>query len=168
MSDGPLTVRAPAPRAGWRKGRLPRTLARVRFMATIDIAAPAQLIYEVYTEVERWPEWTASVTSVERLHQGPLRVGSRVRIKQPRLPTAVWEVTEVVTGRSFTWIARGPGIITTASHVVTPPGADGPIRVTASLQQTGPLGQLLGFLTKRLTNRYLQTEVRGLKARCEG
>jgi hypothetical protein len=80
------------------------------------------------------------VTSVERLDQGPLRVGSRARIKQPRLPTAVWEVTEVVTGRSFTWIARGPGIITTASHVVTPPEAAGSTRVTASLQQMGPLG----------------------------
>jgi uncharacterized membrane protein len=137
-------------------------------MATIDIAAPAQLVYEVYTDVERWPEWAASVTSVQRLDQGPLRVGSRARIKQPRLPTAMWEVTEVVTGRSFTWMARGPGIITTASHVVTPPEADGPARVTASLQQTGPLGQLLGLLTQRLTNRYMQTEVQGLKARCEG
>jgi hypothetical protein len=27
---------------------------------------------------------------------------------------------------------------------------------------------LLGFLTKQLTNRYLQTEVGGLKAHCEG
>ena len=36
-------------------------------------------------------------------------MGSRARIKQPRLPTTVWEVTEVVTGRSFTWIAGGPG-----------------------------------------------------------
>ena len=71
-------------------------------------------------------------------------------------------------GRSFSWIARGPGIITTATHVVTPAEADGPTGVTASLQQMGPLGQVLGFLTKRLTNRYLQTEVQGLKARCEG
>ena len=133
-----------------------------------DVAAPAQLLFEVYTDVERWPEWTASVTSVERLDQGPLRVGSRVRIEQPRLPSAMWEVTEVVAGESFTWIARGPGIITTASHVVTPRDGVGPTTVTASLQQAGPLGQLLGFLTKWLTNRYLQTEVRGLKARCEG
>ena len=126
-------------------GRLPRTLARVRFMATIDIAAPAQLVYEVYTDVERWPEWAASVTSVERLDQGPLRVGSRARIKQPRLPTTVWEVTEVVTGRSFSWIARSPGVITTASHVVTPPEADGPTRVTASLQQTGAARSVAGL-----------------------
>ena len=140
----------------------------MRFLATIEIAAPAQLVFDVYTDVVRWPEWAASVTSVDRLDQGPLRVGSRARIKQPRLPTTVWEVTEVVAGRSFSWIARGPGILTTASHVVTPPEADGPARVTASLQQTGPLGELLGFLTKGLTNRYMQTEVQGLKARCEG
>jgi uncharacterized membrane protein len=96
----------------------PRTVGCMRFEATIDVAAPAQLLFEVYTDVERWPEWTASVTSVERLDQGPLSVGSRARIKQPRLPAAVWEVTEVVAGHSFTWMARGPGIITTGSHVV--------------------------------------------------
>jgi uncharacterized membrane protein len=38
----------------------------MRFEATIDVAASAQLLFEVYTDVERWPEWTASVTSVER------------------------------------------------------------------------------------------------------
>ena len=48
----------------------PRTVGCVRFEATIDVAAPAQFLFEVYTDVERWPEWTASVTSVERLDQG--------------------------------------------------------------------------------------------------
>jgi uncharacterized membrane protein len=140
----------------------------MRFEATIGVAAPAQLVLEVYTDVQRWPEWTASVTSVARLDQGPLSVGSRARIKQPRLPVAVWEVTEVVPGHSFTWMARGPGIITTASHVVATPEGGGLVRVTASLEQAGLLGPLLGFLTKQLTNRYLQTELRGLKAHCEG
>jgi uncharacterized membrane protein len=119
----------------------------------MDVAAPAQLLFEVYTDVERWPEWTASVTSVERLDQGPLSVGSRARIKQPRLPAAVWEVTEVVAGHSFTWMARGPGIITTGSHVVATPADGRPVRVTASLEQAGLLVPLLGFLTKQLTNR---------------
>jgi hypothetical protein len=107
------------------------------------------------------------VTSVERLDDGPLRVGSRARVRQPRLPTAVWEVTELVPDRSFTWVARGPGIVTTGSHVVTPLDGDG-VKATAALEQAGPLGSLMGRLTKRLTNEYLETEVRALKARIEG
>lgn len=139
----------------------------MRFEATIGVAAPAERVFDVYSDVERWPDWTQSVTSVERLDQGPLRVGSRVRIKQPRFPVAVWEVIELVPGRSFTWVARGPGIVTTGSHVVAPEASGGLVNVTASLEQGGMLGPLLGLLTKRLTNRYLDIEVRGLKAHCE-
>ena len=138
----------------------------MRFEASIDIAAPAERVFAVYSDVERWPEWTRSVTSVERLDDGPLRVGSRARVRQPRLPTAVWEVTELVPDRSFTWVARGPGIVTTGSHVVTPLDGDG-VNATAALEQAGPLGSLMGRLTKRLTNEYLETEVRALKARFE-
>jgi uncharacterized membrane protein len=139
----------------------------MRFEASIDIAAPAEHVFAVYGDVERWPEWTQSVTSVERLDEGPLRVGSRARIRQPRLPVAVWEVTEVMPDRSFTWVARGPGVVTTGSHVVTPLDGDNRVKATASLEQAGLLGPLVGRLTKRLTNDYLGMEVRGLKARCE-
>ena len=139
----------------------------MRFEATIDVASPAERVFGVYSDVEHWPDWTGSVTSVERLDQGPLRVGSRARIKQPRLPVAVWEVTHLVPGQSFTWMARGPGIVTTGSHVIAPAASGDRVKVTASLEQTGVFGTLLGLLTKRITNRYLNMEVRGLKAHCE-
>jgi uncharacterized membrane protein len=139
----------------------------MRFEATTEVAATTQRVFDVYSDVEHWPEWTASVTSVERLDAGPLRVGSRARIKQPRLPTAVWEVTDLVPGTSFTWVARGPGVVTTGRHEVVPTGDADRVVVTAALEQAGPLGPLLGRLTRRLTNRYLQTELRGLKWHCE-
>lgn len=139
----------------------------MRFEASIDIAAPPERVFAVYSDVERWPEWTASVTSVERLDEGPLRVGSRARIRQPRLPVAVWEVTGLVPDRSFTWVARGPGIVTTGSHMVTPQEGGDQVTATASLEQAGLLGPLMGRLTKRLTDEYLETEVRSLKSRCE-
>jgi uncharacterized protein YndB with AHSA1/START domain len=139
----------------------------MRFEATIVIAAASKRVFDVYTDVEHWPDWTESVTRVERLDQGQLRVGSRARIRQPRLPVAEWEVTDFLPGQSFTWVARGPGIVTTGRHVIIPTSREGHVTVTASLEQTGPLGPLIGLLTKRLTDRYLQTEVRGLKARCE-
>jgi uncharacterized membrane protein len=137
----------------------------MRFEASIEVRAPAQQVFDVYSDVERWPEWTDSVTSVQRLDTGPLRVGSRARISQPRLPTAEWEVVELVPGQSFSWTARGPGIRTTGHHLIT--SGDGPVTVTAALEQAGPLGPVLGLMTKGLTERYLQMEVRGLKARCE-
>lgn len=139
----------------------------MRFEASIDISARAEHVFAVYSDVERWPEWTQSVTSVERLDEGPLRVGSRARIRQPRLPVAVWEVTDLVPDRSFAWVARGPGIVTTGSHVVTPLDGADRVKATAALEQAGLLGPLMGRLTRRLTNEYLETEVRGLKARCE-
>jgi len=123
-------------------------------------------VFDTYADVEHWPDWTESVTSVERLDEGPLRVGSRARIRQPRLPVATWQVTELVPGESFTWVARGPGIRTTGTHRVEQLG-EGRSRATAILEQAGPVGGLVGLLTKGLTERYLQTEVRGLKARCE-
>ena len=138
----------------------------MRFEASIEVEAPAQDVFDVYSDVERWPEWTDSVTSVQLLDPGRLRVGSRARIRQPRLPTAEWQVVDLVPGRSFSWTARGPGIRTTGRHLIT--GGDGPVTVTAALEQAGPLGPVLGLLTKRLTERYLDMEVRGLKARCEG
>jgi uncharacterized membrane protein len=139
----------------------------MRFEASIEVAAPASEVFAAYADVERWPSWTSSVTSVELLDPGPLRVGSRARVRQPKLPVAVWQVTALEPGREFTWQAQGPGVLTTGTHRVTPAGDDH-VTVTAILEQAGPLGAVVGLMTRRLTHRYLDTEVRGLKAYCEG
>ena len=133
--------------------------------STVTIAAPAQDVFDRYVDVQRWPAWSDTFTSVVRLEPGPLQVGSHARIKQPKLREAVWEVTEYTAGRSFTWVARFPGVVTTARHVVIPAG-DG-ATVTMSVEQSGPLGWLVGLLTKRLTARYLAVESAGLKRLCE-
>ena len=133
---------------------------------TVAIAAPPERVWEVLSDVEYWSEWTSTVTWVRRLDQGPLRTGSRAKIRQPRVPGTEYVVTELDPGRSFTWVATGPGVLTTARHDVEPlPG--GGTRVRLSVSQTGLLGSVMGRFYSGLTDRYLPNEANGLKARCE-
>ncbi len=103
----------------------------------IDVEAPVEQVWEVLREVERWPEWAPTVTSVRRLDDGPLSVGSRARVEQPRIPPSVYVVTELEPSRSFTWVATGPGVHTTARHQLEDLGPAG-TRVTLAVEQAGP------------------------------
>jgi uncharacterized protein YndB with AHSA1/START domain len=133
---------------------------------TVEIAAPPTRVWDVLSDVERWPQWTETVTSVRRSDQGPLRVGSRARISQPRIPETEYVVTALDPGRSFTWVASSPGVSTAAHHELEPV-ADTATRVRLSVTQSGWLGSVMGRFYRRLTERYLANEASGLKARCE-
>jgi hypothetical protein len=117
-------------------------------------------------DVERWPEWTTSVTRLERLDSGPFGLGSRVRIRQPKLKTMIWQVTEFDKGRSFTWEARSPGVHVIGRHEIRP--ADRGSIVTLIAIQSGWLATLLAPFFKALAQRYVQIEAQGLKRKCEG
>ena len=132
--------------------------------AAITIDAPIAVVWAVFTDVEKWPTWTQSVTSVE-LIDGPMRLGAKARIRQPQLPTVVWTVTEWNPGKSWTWTAIGPGARTQASHVLI--GSGDKTVAEQSIIPSGPIGRLAAFLWRSLTRRYLAMEAAGLKQRCE-
>jgi uncharacterized membrane protein len=129
----------------------------------VRIDAPVSLVWEVYADVERWPEWTASVTRVVALDGPGIAVGKRFEIEQPRFPKLVWEVTAVEPGTSWTWRQRSPGGTTLASHELVA-DTDARTLVRQRIDQRGPLGVAVGLLTRRLTRRYLALEANGLKA----
>lgn len=134
----------------------------------VQIDAPPEHVWEVLTDVERWPEWTETVTSVTRLDEGPLTTNARARVEQPKLPPTEYVVTELSPGQSFTWVATSPGVRVIARHDVESSPRGG-TRVRLSVEQAGPLGKVMGRLFfKGLTDRYLAAEAAGLKARSEG
>ena len=141
-------------------------MSDVEQQTSIEIAAPPERVWEILADVERWPEWTASVTSVRRLDHGPLDVGSRVEVVQPKIPKGTYTVTVLEPGSLFTWEQRQPGSTVTAHHRVTPL-PDGGSRVDLTVAMSGALGGIVGRMYRRLTERYLAIEAAGLKSRAE-
>ena len=131
---------------------------------TVDIDAPAERVWDVMIDVERWHE-----DAVDHEHQaarlGELREGSRMRIKQLKLAPAVMTVSHIEPGRSFTWKTRAPGLEVTASHSVVPAGKGSQARLTLFFD--GIIGGILGRAMRNLNERYVGLEAAGLKKRSE-
>lgn len=135
------------------------------FVKTIEINAPPDRVFRIMADVEKWPEWTRTVTSIKRLDAGPLKVGSRARVKQPKLITAVWTVTRLEPGRGFAWVSRSPGVRVTGGHWTEPNGTG--TRLTLSLLFEGLLAPLAAWMFRGLNEKYLNIEAAGLKRTCE-
>lgn len=132
---------------------------------TVSIDAPPERVFAILCDVERWPEWTSTMISVQRLESGPFALGSSARVRQPKLRPAVWQVSEFEDRRNFTWISRSPGLRMTAGHRIEPKGAGS--RVELRFELSGFVAPLASRLYGSLIERYIATEAQGLKKRSE-
>lgn len=138
----------------------------VEFEVTAGIAATGQRVWTLLADVESWPHWLPTVTLVEALDGGPLAIGRRYRVEQPKLRPTVWTVTELQPGTHFQWQARSPGMTMVADHAVT--SLDGQaVQVRLRFRFEGVLGALLGRMFARTTRHYLQAEAQALKRQAE-
>ena len=131
----------------------------------VDINAAPEHVYSIISDVEKWPEITESVKSVELLTPGPLAVGSEARISQPKFGTRVWRVTAVEPGKSFTWETSGGGARMVATHTVTPRA--GGSTLTLIVDSTGLAVKLFGWMMAGTGRRFMEIEAAGVKRRAE-
>ena len=136
-----------------------------RYKHAIAISAPPERVWDVLVDIERWPARIPTVDQAERLDDGPLAVGSRTRLAQPRLPEEVWTVTELTPGSAFTWTSTSPGVRVTASHLVEP--APEGSRLTLAIDLAGWLAPVGWLMTRSLTRQYVTTEAASIKAASE-
>ena len=136
------------------------------FRHVVEIRVSPADVWKVLLDVERWPEWTTSVSKVQRMDIGPLTIGSRTRIWQPKLMPAVWQVTSLDNRRHiFAWTTHTFGIKIVARHQVDTIGERS--RVTLSLTYTGVVGAVLARAYRDLNWDYLAREANGLRGHCE-
>jgi uncharacterized membrane protein len=131
------------------------------FSTSIDIDAPPARVWDVMSDVERWHEWTASITSIQRLDREPFGLGSRALVRQPKLPANYFKVTEFDPGRVFTWVSKSPGVVAAGRHLIEP--RNGGSRATLSVSFSGLFGWFVARIVGGLTERYIRMEAEGLK-----
>ena len=136
-----------------------------RFQQKRHIDAPVDRVWAILTDVERWPEWTASMTRITPADSGPLGPGARFHIEQPKLKPAIWTVSLWEPKRRFAWGTTSAGVGVQGDHIIEE--RDGGCDVTIDLTLKGWLGGLIGIVSRKVIERYVRLESEGLKKRSE-
>jgi uncharacterized membrane protein len=131
----------------------------MRFEKTIEIDAPQQRVWDVVSDLEAWPRRIETVDVVELLTPPPITKGSRVRLKQPKLPEGIWDITVWDARSYFEWRQKTGGITNVAGHRVEAV-SESRARLTLTLDMRGFLVPVFGRFYRRLTNRYMDLEAR--------
>ncbi len=139
----------------------------IQIERTFHVAAPPADVWRALTDVERWPQWTASVRRLRREEEGSFGLGSSARMSlRGMIGASTWRVTFHEQGRAFAWENRTLGVHSIASHVVEPDGGDA--KVTLTITQAGVGAALLRPLIASISRRNVEMEADGLKRYCEG
>ncbi len=137
----------------------------MRYVRDEVVHAAAERVWQLLVNVQNWPAWTKSMREVKRLEPGPLAVGSRTRVTQPRGRPMVWTVTELEPHRSFTWRAGQPGLSFEAGHRIDVAG--GQVRTTLEFVATGPLAWVVPVVAGSRIRTWVDMESAGLKRAAE-
>lgn len=138
----------------------------MRLTHTVEIAAPADRVWALTEDLERWPSITPTMKRIERHDHGPLAVGSTATVTQPRLRPAEWEVTDLDPPYRLVWETSTTGVRIVAGHQVTPTELG--CRNTLSVEVTGRGAPLHGPVLGPPLRTALATENDGFRRAAEG
>ena len=128
----------------------------------IVILAPIERVWEVLTDIERWPEWQPDVATASL--DDPLRAGTGFRWKAKGLAIAS-TIQEFDPPRRIGWTGRSTGM--GAIHRWTLEPAQNGTRVTTQESLSGWLTRLLKISDPRFLEKSLAGSLQVLKAQVE-
>ena len=137
----------------------------MRVAQKFTTSARPDAVWQVLADVEHWRNWTPTVVEIKPLSSNGLTVRARYRVVQPKLRPAVYEVTECVPNRAFTWVQKLPGGAMIADHRLS--SHDGATEVELSFTSKGLLANIIGRMYSKLISDYVAREAKSLKNRCD-
>ena len=136
----------------------------MKFSASVEVNATAEKVWVLVNNAEEWPKWIPSLKKIEKAPQGPLEVGSKVRVVAKSFITVdlLMTITEFVPGRSVVMEGKVLGVRMTRYYEMEP--VNGRARLTAG----GEVSGLLAFLVRRGGQKLSEEIVQALKKKVEG
>jgi hypothetical protein len=138
----------------------------MRFEESIDIDAQQQRVWHVLSDLEAWPRRIETVEVVELITPAPVAEGSRVLLKQPKLPAGTWDITVWDSPSYFEFRQKSGGVTSVAGHRVEVLERDRS-RLTLNMDMRGVLVPVIGLFYRSLVTRYMSIEAQGMKLAAE-
>lgn len=133
---------------------------------SLAIDAPIGRVWALTMDLEALPSITPTVTNVDLLDAGPVRVGTRARLTQPGLPPRIWTVEELDAPHRFSWATRLLGIRMEGIHELAPT-ATGGTHLTLHVVLEGRGAAILGRLGGRSIATSIAAEAAGFARAAE-
>ena len=133
-------------------------MANVESEHSAESEAQPASVWERYTDVEQWHEWSKGVE--ESSLEGEFEAGSTGISKAPNLPKVRFELVEVEPERRFVSKAKLPGGTLILEHMIEP--TNGGTRITHRARLGGPLRSLWRPVIGRIIDRELPPGVERL------
>jgi carbon monoxide dehydrogenase subunit G len=141
---------------------------------TRRVAAPADRVWEVFTDLEHAPDRLSGVTAVEVLTPGPFGPGTRwreTRVMYGKEATEEMTVAETDPPRGYVVTAESHGARYRSEFRFTPSGDGTDVAMTFGGQPTSLVSRVLGAVTmplmKRSVTKALTQDLVDLAAACE-
>lgn len=132
-------------------------MTRTKLHSSAHSPASVSEIWRLLCDVEHWAEMLPTITSVEAMQAaGPPAAGSRYRVRQPGLATAVYKITEWHPQEVFVWAARTVGLVTTARHAISEVETGSQLEL--EIEWSGPLSPIIRRFYGRKALQMIETE----------
>ena len=136
----------------------------MKYEASTEIDAPAQTVWAILMDTERYPEWDPSCDRIE----GSVALGAKLKAFTKLSPGRAFplKVTELVPAQRMTWTGGMPLGLFKGERTFSLTGERGRTSFTVREEFSGPMLKLIGKSIPDMTEAFDQF-VAGLKRRAE-